>query len=354
MVLLKFIRVYRALRRRKSRGLAVVLLLVLICIVGNAVCFHLFDGRKQGFSFADALWYSVISTTTIGYGDYSAKSLGARLGTIFFVVLLGLATFSVFLGMSIDWVTDLISKRQRGMRTIFAKDHILIVNFPSATRVGQLIQELQADPDHSKREIVIVTDQIDTLPFDEPNVLFVNGPILERESFVRARLDEAKMVIVLATSYADPNSDAVVASSIAIIDSLNPNIYIVAECLNYKHKMLFDSVNCNGIVFSMKISGNLLAQEAHDPGVSQLVEVITSNVRGTTLYSTDVTEALSKTTYNEIAKNLLDKDINVLCVNREEESLTSFVSLLPQPDDRVIYAASERLPWPELLGLAGM
>jgi voltage-gated potassium channel len=354
MVLLRLIRVYRALRRRKSHSLTVVLLLALICIVGNAVCFYLFDGRKEGISFADALWYSVISITTIGYGDYSASSLGARLGTIFFIVLLGLATFSVSLAMSIDWVTDWVSMRQRGMGTIFAKDHILIVNFPSAARVSQLIQELLSDPHHSEREIVIVTDQIDTLPFDEKNVLFVNGPTLERESFVRAKVEEAKMVIVLATSYADPTSDAVVASSIAIIDSLNPNIYIVAECLDYKHKMLFDAVNCNGIVFSMKISGNLLAQETQDPGVSQLVEVITSNVRGTTLYSTEVTEPLSKTTYNEIAKNLLDKDINMLCVNREEESLTSFVSLLPRIGDRVIYAASQRLPWPELLGLAGM
>lgn len=349
MLVLRLVRFYRGLRDRKAFGATVVLAMIGLCLLGNAVCYYVFDGIEDGSSFGDALWYSVISMTTIGYGDFYAKSTGARLGTFVFVVVLGLATFSVFLGMLIDWASDFASKGQRGMSNLFADDHILIVNFPSAARVSQLIHELQSDPQHAGREIVIVTDQIDSLPFEIKNVLFVNGPVLERQTFERARVEQARMAIILATSYADSNSDAVVASAVSVMDAINQNLYIVAECLNYKHRMLFDTVNCNSIVFSMQLSSNLLAQEAHDPGVSQLVDTITSNVRGTTLYSTEVTDPVASATYNDLAKQLLDRDVNLLCVNRGEESLTSFITLKPKPGDRVIYATSKRMSWNELL-----
>ena len=65
----------------------------------------------------------------------------------------------------------------------------------------------------------------------------------------------------------------------------------------------------------MGITGNLLAQEAQDPGIAQLIEVITSKSRGTTLFSIDVPDG-SDISYTALATRLLVKDVNVLCVNQ--------------------------------------
>ena len=349
MVIVHLARILRRVRHKKSFGLGFIILMLSFCIVGNALCFYVFDGEAKEATFGDSLWYSVISITTIGYGDYYASSTGARLGTLFFIVFLGLGTFSVILGMSIDLATEMASRGRRGMSNIIAKDHIVIVNFPAESRLIQILQELKSDPSHSNREIVIVTDQIEELPFTEHGVLFVNGPVLEDETYQRAKINDAAMVIVLATSYTDFNSDAVVASAVSVIDLLNPNVFTVAECLNNKHRVLFDSVNCNSIVFSMKLSGNLLAQEAQDPGVSQLVDVITSNTTGTTLFSIEV-DSTSTKSYQDLAKELLDRDVNLICVNRGDDSLTSFREISPASGDRVIFAAAKRLSWSELVG----
>lgn len=354
MILVTLSRYFRRMRRHKAMSLGVILSLMGVSVLGNAACFYLFDRPHQdGLTLGDALWYSLISITTIGYGDYSAVSLGARLGTVLFVVVLGLGTFSVLLGMVIDWFADLAVREQRGMSTILAKDHILIVNFPSASRVMQLIDELASDPHHQDREIVIVSDSLETLPFSRANTLFVRGPILEQETYQRARVSDARMAIVLATSYADLNSDAVVASAVAVIDSLKPDVHIVAECMNPKHRMLFATVRCDAIVSSLSISGNLLVQEVHDPGVAQMVEVITSNVRGTTLFSTAVDENDMPQSYQQLAVELLNHDVNLMSVNRREETHTSFRNLVPAPGDRLIYAASRRLSWSELKGMVG-
>ena len=341
----KLFRLYRKIRARKAISLLLVLTLVLISLLGNAICFYVFDDQ----AFLDALWYSIISITTIGYGDFSATSLGARLGTIFFVVLLGLATFTTFLSMIIDWGTDLVLKGRFGMGKIVASNHALIVNFPTAARVRHVIEELQSDPSHIDREIVVISDQIEKLPFSMDNVLFIHGSILEKETYERAKADQAAMAIVLATSYEDTNSDAIVASAVSVIKSLNTEIQVVAECVSEKHRMLFDAVHCNAIVPGRKISDNLLVQEVHDPGIAQLIDVITSNSKGSTLFSSVVTESLSSVSYNDMAKTLLDKDINILCVNRGPQTCTRFSNLSPQADDRVIYVADERLTWSSLL-----
>jgi voltage-gated potassium channel len=100
------------------------------------------------------------------------------------------------------------------------------------------------------------------------------------------------------------------------------------------------------------MAGNLLVQEVHDPGISRVMEVITSNSVGDTLYSTEVTGG-EDVAYTELVGGLLAREINVLAVNRGEETITTFKGVTSRPGDRVVYVAKRRRTWGELAEGAG-
>jgi voltage-gated potassium channel len=348
---INFVRILRSLRHRRAFGAGCTLLLLAIAILGNSLTFYLAERRVDDtLSMEDALWYSVISITTIGYGDFSASTTLGRLGTVFFIVIFGLGTFTVVLGMLIDSTANWIMRSELGMGNVYASGHVLLVHFPAAARVSRLIEELQSDPKYKDREIVIVTDQVERLPFSYPNVLFVQGSSLESDTYHRAKIEDADLALVLARSYTDANSDAVVSSAVSVIDRIKPAIHIVAECVNDRHRELFEAVRCDAIVPGMTIADNLLVQEMYDPGITKMIETITSNLHETTLFCTPVDDAVDDD-YGELASRLLRRDVNVLCINRDHEPMMTFGTVRPQAGDTIVYIAKQRHSWSGLLDL---
>jgi voltage-gated potassium channel len=139
-----------------------------------------------------------------------------------------------------------------------------------------------------------------------------------------------------------------------VIDSIKAEAHIVAECLDEKHSVLFEAVSCDAIVYGLKIAGNLLVQELHDPGIAQTVDAITSNLDGATLFTTIVPAADAAVDYSRVAKGLIDQGINLLCINRGGRSFLPSGAATPKAKDTIVYIGSRRLDWVELVELANI
>ena len=337
----------RRIRRQRGVGVSILLSTAAVCMVGNTLTFFFFErlaGRE--FSVFDSLWYSIISIATIGYGDFSPVSLGARLGTIFFIVIAGLTTFTAGVGIMVDWILDFQYKERAGMGNIGAKGHLLIVNFPNEARIRQVVEEFRQDPQHQNDEMVIVTDQIETLPPAFQRLSFVRGSPLEEDTYHRANVGLARQAIVLSPGYDNPNSDSVVASVASIIEHLNPEVRTIAECLSEKHTVLFAGSKRVSLVHTLRLANNLLVQEAQDPGVSLLTQAVTSNRIDGTLASTRIEETPgSSHVYLDVAKKLLDKDINLIGVIRDGAVHFKFRDLTLARNDSLVYISINRCTW---------
>ena len=166
-------RIWRILRQHKELGFFLVVVVLIASVLGNALTFYAFDSAANpDLTPGDALWYSVISITTIGYGDFSATTVGARLGTAIFVVLFGLAAFTSAVGMGIDRLLERRERERLGMIKVKSKGHLLIINPSTADRARRIIEEYVEGAGHDAEDVVIVSDRFESLPFKPvPRVL---------------------------------------------------------------------------------------------------------------------------------------------------------------------------------------
>lgn len=76
-----FVKALRALvKDPASRAL---LATTLVSIAGGVVFYH----RVEGLSWVDSIYLTVMTLTTVGYGDVSPQTAGGRLFTVFYVLL---------------------------------------------------------------------------------------------------------------------------------------------------------------------------------------------------------------------------------------------------------------------------
>ncbi|NVK52445.1 MAG: two pore domain potassium channel family protein [Flavobacteriaceae bacterium] len=60
-----------------------LLLTSLIILAFGSTVYH----YLEGWSWLDAVYFSIITLTTIGYGDFSPKTDGGKLFTIFYILI---------------------------------------------------------------------------------------------------------------------------------------------------------------------------------------------------------------------------------------------------------------------------
>jgi voltage-gated potassium channel Kch len=87
--------------------------LTLTLLVGGAFFFH----RVEGWTYFQSLYFSVITLTTVGYGDFSPQTFAGRLFTIFYV-LMGVGIVIALVGRiatnAAEARAERIERRRRG------------------------------------------------------------------------------------------------------------------------------------------------------------------------------------------------------------------------------------------------
>lgn len=311
--------------------------------------FYLFEkGHHSGkVSLFSSFWVTLTTFTTVGYGDISAVTVGGRWTTIVLGYILGLSLFAWFAGYMVSQLFERTDLRRRGMVPLKLQNHTLIVHVPSEQKVRLLVERLRQVQQEKSTPLVIVSDDVEALPFSMEKVYFVRGNTTSPETYRRASIESASRAIVLAKDNENPSSDAVTAGAVAVIESINPRIHTIAECLFESHFLLFRHVRCDQIVYTGDILVKLLVQETEDAGaakaISQLLEP-----QGNEFYSVPLGSHAVGKTFRELLRQLIDKEIAYLPVgylrDKEVELNPSRDSIL-ELGDHLIFLGSEMPSW---------
>jgi voltage-gated potassium channel len=239
---------------------------------------------EPDLSLASGIWWSIVTLTTVGYGDISpATPAGRVLAVVIMFFGIGL------LGMlSASLATILISrkmKENKGMCPSTVEDHIIICEWNHRARA--ILKELRADAQTEDAPIVLVAD-IEEKPIDDQNLLFIRGVVSE-ETLENANLKKARTIIVLGDDNVETTArDAKVVLTTLTIESMNPDVYSVVELVDKSNERHCLRANADEVIIGSELSSHLIASAASDHGISRIVTELLSSRYGNELYSMPV------------------------------------------------------------------
>lgn len=347
-----FRRLRRVSRNRHIRRITVALLIVLGCIVLNSACFYFFEKSvKADLTIWDAVWCSFTTITTVGYGDYSATTLGGRLATMVLLYGVGLASFPYVVTQIVDTSVERHHERRHGLvdyRDV-VDGHIIIVNYPSELKVSAIIGQLSSDMATADRPLVILADEVDELYFNRSDIYFVRGGPLEEDSWKRANIEKAYAALILAPRTADHTADAITASTVSLIETLRPGLRTIAECTSIQHLAVFQSFRCDAVIPTNNIAAKVLAQEVGDHGIAEVVRELLTDAEGSELYSE--TMDLDGLHFGELQTLLLRLKAEVILVGilrGSQHMINPSLDLQIERTDRLLLIGNRRGDWEQI------
>ena len=261
-----------AIRRRLLR---VVLLFAGLFIVHVAAMM-----TAEDFDMLEAVWLTMTTATTVGYGDISAETPIGRLATMLCMYLFGIFLLAQAASDLFDYRALLRERRRRGeFRWRNMKDHLLIVNVPSQDAehyLARLVDHVRRTPALADIPIQLLTPHYaDGLPAElvDAGVTHYNGVAENSDNLTAANAHEASHIIVIADEPFDARSDA---HTYDILSRLNAREgrarVVVAEVVDDANRARILAAGATTTVRPIRAYPELVVRALAAPGVEQVLE----------------------------------------------------------------------------------
>ncbi len=322
-------RVYRFLAEENLIKLLAVILVIILCSG------FLISRFEEQLSFASGIWWSIVTLTTVGYGDISPSTLEGRVLAIV-IMFFGIGLLGI---LSASLATILISikiKEHRGMGDYKAFDHIIICEWNH--RAKAIIKELRSNHQTADKTIVLIAD-IEEKPLEDPKLLFIRS-VVNEESLEKAHLSKASTVVILGDDSIEATArDAKVVLTALAVESMNPKVYSVVELVEKANEQHCRRANADEIIVGSEMSSHLIASAASDHGISRIISELLSSRYGNELYAMEVPAAMHGLHFIDVFITM-KKEHNTTVLGIQKGCGGDFIS---NPDDEYVVTADDYL-----------
>ena len=207
-------------------------------------------------TLTDAFYYTIVTASTVGYGDIHAAPT-SEIGKLFAVstLLVNVAAFAVALGVLLTPAIEAQLSKALGRMTEsqfnILDDHVILLGYGELT---EPIFETLADSDVDVA--VITTDETAARRLSERDIPVLTADPSDEEPLQTVGIPDATAVI------AATNNDAQDALGILTARQLNPEITIVAAATQRENVAKLRRAGADRVISPAAIGGRLLANSA--------------------------------------------------------------------------------------------
>ncbi|MFL3660717.1 MAG: potassium channel family protein [Polaribacter sp.] len=281
----------------KSKIDKIALLVILIIAIGIVGYMGL-----SGYNFVDALYMTVITVTTVGFGELQPFSPEEKIFTIFLIL-----TSIIIFGYAVSAFSEyLVSgklfehfKHRRVEKKIgHLKGHTIVCGYGRNGK--QAILKLS---NYNRKFVVVERSKEKIEALDVAGILNIEGDATLDETLQRAGIENAAFLITALPSDAD-NLFVVLTAS-----QLNKNCVIISRASNESSYKKLKFAGANNVIMPDKLGGDHMASLVTTPDVIEFVDRLT--IEGET------TANLEEVAVNDLPEKYLNKTILDLDIRRK-------------------------------------
>ncbi len=253
-----------------------------VTTVLGGVSVYLVEGRlnPQISSPLDGIWWSLVTITTVGFGDITPVTLLGRIvgAGMMIAGMFTLALFAGIVGSSL--VAGMLSIREEQFRMSDYVNHVVLCGHDPSTHI--LLDVLADEFDLTETRVVIFDDR--ERPRDlPPDFLWVRGDPTKESELDKVRLTHAAAVIVsgardTSPQIADARTILTVFTIRSFLDRAKASmrhrrfpLYIVAEILDSENVDHAKTAGADEVIETQKIGFSMIARAVGYHGTAAMM-----------------------------------------------------------------------------------
>jgi voltage-gated potassium channel len=228
---------------------------------------------ERGLIFSDVLYFTVVSLTTVGYGDIVPVTEQARLTNAILLTPIRVFLWLMFLGTAYELTLQRYRERiQMDQLRKRLKDHIIVCGYGVKGRA--IVSELLAHG-HTRDDIIVIeSDETAARDAAAQDFIALRGDASSEAILQAAAIEKAAYVL------AAPNRDDICVLICLTVRSLAPQVYLVASAREEENVKLLYRAGANLVVSPSVSGGKLMAAAVRQKAVPEFLEDLLSFGQG--------------------------------------------------------------------------
>jgi len=272
----------------------VLLLFLLVIIIGVLGYMYLSND-----TFVNALYMTIITITTVGFGEIHPLSQDEKLFTIFLIlmsiVILGLIASVITQYVASDELFERIKFKKVQKKINQLKKHTIVCGYGRNGK--QAVVKLKK---YSKSLVIIENDEALVSEIENENLLCIHGNATNDDVLIKAGIMNASNLITTLPSDAD-NLFVVLSAR-----QLNKNLTIVSRASDDPSDSKLRIAGANNVIMPDKLGGDHMASLLVTPDIVEFVDMLAVDSDNATHLEEIIVENLPK---EFLSKSIRDLDL---------------------------------------------